>query len=120
MIFLATFLARDWLDVPLERSCMTREQFAEFIHWSTIIWVMGIVNMFSFLPQIVKVWKEHDAQGISVLSLVIIFCIQSAFSAHGFFCYNTVLLVSNGVAACTNLTLISLVLYHRRRVFTEG
>lgn len=87
---------------------MTREKLAEKIHWKFIIWVVGIVNPFFMIPQLWSVWTTHNVSGISVLTLTILFLIQSGFSIHGFFLRDRPLMWSNAAAALvTAITALS-------------
>ena len=95
---------------------MTREQVAEKIRWPMIISLIGIVNGFSFLPQLRDVFTTHAVDGISLTTLVTIFVIQVGFSLQGFFKRDRVLMYSNICGACVNALLITSVLYFSHRL----
>ncbi len=91
---------------------MTREQIAEKICWERIIWIVGIVNPFFMVPQLLKIWETNVTEGISVFTLVILFFIQTGFSAHGFFLRSSPLMLSNFAAAVvTFITVISTIYF---------
>ena len=94
---------------------MTREAFAEYIHWNWYIGFIGFVNIVSLVPQIRQTIRTRKVNEISLMTFVIIFVIQVSFAIEGFFRNSPTILWSNGIAACTNTLLISLVLYFRRK-----
>ena len=79
---------------------MTREQVAEKIRWSTIIWVVGMVNPLFMVPQLYKIWETGTATGVSLITMIILFFLQTGFGLHGFFRRDSMLMVSNALA-CT-------------------
>lgn len=82
---------------------MTREQVAKMIHWPKIIWLVGIVNPMFMLPQLYKIWVVESALSISLLTMTVLFCIQSGFATHGFFLRDRPLCVSNVMAATVTM-----------------
>ncbi|MFZ2555382.1 MAG: hypothetical protein WAZ27_02735 [Minisyncoccia bacterium] len=92
---------------------MTREQLAERIGWSKIIWLVGIANPFFMFPQLVGIWTTGATEGISIITLVMLVILQCGFALHGFFLRDKPLMVSNGAAGLVSLITTLSVLYFR-------
>lgn len=92
---------------------MTREQFAEMIHWSWIIWTFGLINVGAMLPQLVKIARTKRVEGLSLSMFTIYFLIQVAFTLEGFFQRNTMFLVCMGLSATVSASIIGLVMFIR-------
>ncbi len=97
---------------------MTREQFAEMIHWSWIIWSFGLLNVGAMLPQLIKILLTKKVEGLSLSMFSLYFLIQVAFAFEGFFTRNIMLRVCMGFSATVSVAIIGLVLYIR--LTTEG
>lgn len=67
---------------------MTRDLIAKRIHWSFIIWLAGMVNVTAMLPQLFRIVRTHQIQGLSLAMFVLYFLVQVAFSIEGFFTKN--------------------------------
>lgn len=89
---------------------MTREQFAKRIRWPFIIWSAGIVNVSAMLPQLVKIVRTRNVEGLALEMFVIYLCIQVAFCLEGYFRRNRMLMVCLGLSAAVSATIIALVL----------
>jgi uncharacterized protein with PQ loop repeat len=89
---------------------MTREDVARKIHWRTIIWIAGLVNVVAMVPQLIQILITHDVRGLSVGMFAIYFCIQTAFALEGYFTRNRMFMVCLGLSAAVNATVITLVL----------
>jgi len=88
---------------------MTREEFARKIHWTRIIWLIGIVNPFIMAPQLFKMWTTMETAALSFGMLGIITFVQSGFALHGFFIRDKFVFISNVAAAMMSIaTLISI------------
>lgn len=92
---------------------MTREEFSEKIHWRQIIWLIGIINPMFMIPQLVQVVTTQVTDGISVLTLVLLFLVQAGFSSHGFFLRDKPLFISNGIAASVTFLVLVFTLIFR-------
>lgn len=92
---------------------MNREEFAKRIYWARIIWIAGIINPSMMLPQLYQLWSTGIAQGISLGTLGIIIFIQGAFSVHGFFIRDRLVMISNGLA-CIMSALTAIVVFFLR------
>ncbi len=94
---------------------MEREAVAVAIHWTWIMFVVGIINPCFMVPQLVKIWKTTETEGISMITLVLLVLLQAAFSIHGFFIRDTTVMWSSGAAACVSLMVIFSTAYFRRQ-----
>jgi uncharacterized protein with PQ loop repeat len=93
---------------------VTRDLIAKRIHWSFIIWLAGMVNVTAMLPQLVRIIRTGNIEGLSLAMFVLYFLVQVAFSIEGFFKKNRMLLVRMGLSALVSGTIILLVTYLRR------
>lgn len=87
---------------------MSREEAAQKIHWTKIIWVVSIINPLMTLPQLIQLWVTRETAGLSLIFLLILLFVQAGFSTHGFFTRDRFIMISNGIAATmTMLTILS-------------
>jgi len=89
---------------------MTREQFAKTIRWPVIIWSAGIINVTAMLPQLAKIVRTRNVEGLALEMFLIYFGIQVAFCLEGYFTRNKMLMVCLGLSAIVSATIITLVL----------
>ena len=68
----------------------------------------GLCSMASFVPQIVKIWRERDATGVSVRMYIITIVGFVCWTTYGLLSHAWPVAVSNGV--CLVLTATILVL----------
>lgn len=94
---------------------MDREAFAVLVHWPWIMVVVGVINPCFMVPQLIKIWKTSETKGISMITLILLVLLQAAFSIHGFFIRDAVVMWSNGAAACVSLAVVLSTVYFRRR-----
>ena len=92
---------------------MTREEFAKRIRWARIIWIAGIINPCIMLPQLYYLWSTGLTAGISLGTIGIIIFLQGAFSIHGFFIRDRVVMWSNGLA-CLMSIITAVSIYYLR------
>jgi uncharacterized protein with PQ loop repeat len=95
----------------LDLSAMTREEFAQKIRWTGIIWLVSIVNPLMTAPQLLQLWQTRETAGLSMSFLGILFFVQAGFSVHGFFLRDKFVMISNGLAAMMTLLTILSALY---------
>jgi MtN3 and saliva related transmembrane protein len=93
---------------------MTRDLIARRVHWSFIIWLAGMVNVTAMLPQLVRIIRTRNTEGLSLAMFVLYFLVQIAFSIEGFFKKNRMLMVCMGLSAIVSGTIILLVTFLRR------
>jgi|SRR3989344_5431157 len=94
---------------------MTREQFAELIHWTTIIWFIGFVNVVAMLPQLVDIVRTRETRGLSLKMISTYAVIQIAFSIQGYFRRDTMLMVCLGLSALVSLSILVIVMRIRNQ-----
>ena len=91
---------------------MKREEFAKKIRWPAVISVVGIANPCFMIPQLVVILLSGQTEGLSLLTLIILFLVQMGFAAHGFFLRDPTLMLSNSAASLVTLsTTVSTVIY---------
>ncbi len=93
---------------------MQREQLADAIGWTYIIWSFGMLNVAAMLPQVVQIFRTRKVDGLSLGMFFLYLAIQVAFSLHGFFFRDDMLMVSRGLSACVTLSVILLIIKFRR------
>lgn len=98
---------------------MTREQFAQLIHWSWIIWAFGIVNVWAMVPQLRRLLRTHETKGLEPKMFWIYFSVQVALSLEGFFRRNTMLMCCLGLSAGVSMWIIVLIYRYRRAARME-
>jgi uncharacterized protein with PQ loop repeat len=92
---------------------MTRELIAKRVYWSFIIWLAGMVNVTAMLPQLFRIIRTRNIEGLSLAMFVLYFLVQVAFSIEGFFKKNRMLMVCMGLSAVVSGMIIVLVTYLR-------
>jgi uncharacterized protein with PQ loop repeat len=92
---------------------MTREEFAIRINWSRAIWIAGVTNPGLMLPQLYELWETGETAGISLGTLGILVFLQGAFSTHGFFTRDQMIMISNGLACAMSIITALAVTYLR-------
>ena len=95
---------------------MTREIVAQTIHWALIMWIAGLLNPLMIFPQLWKIVRTGDTAGISLGFFVVFLGLQLAFSVHGFFSRDDLVMISNGMAAASTLVTTLATIYYRRRI----
>ncbi len=56
---------------------MTREQFADKIHWQKIIFFIGILNALAVVPQLLQLLKTKVTIGLSIEMLFLFYLSNS-------------------------------------------
>ena len=92
---------------------MTREKFAEKIHWKTIIWLFGLGNVVAMLPQTYQIITTWHVEGLSLGMFITYFVIQVAFSLEGFFSRNKMFMWCLGISSLISAITIGLILFIR-------
>ena len=92
---------------------MTRDEFADRIHWSFIIWTMGIINVGAMLPQLVRLIQTQVTEGLAIQMFVIYAAVQAAFAVEGYFKRSTVLMICMTLSAIISVTVIALIIAYR-------
>jgi MtN3 and saliva related transmembrane protein len=66
----------------------------------------GAVTTFTFLPQVIKTWKEKSAKNISLLMFVIAVTNEIMWIVYGVLLNNWVIILTNSVLMVMALTMI--------------
>ena len=66
----------------------------------------GAVTTFTFLPQVIKTWKEKSAKKISLLMFVIAVTNEIMWIVYGILLNNWVIILTNSVLMVMALTMI--------------
>jgi len=90
-----------------------REEVAQKIHWTSIIWLVSIVNPLMTAPQLWQIWQTGQTAGLSLVFLFILLFVQGGFSLHGFFTRDRFIMGSNGLAATMTLLTVLSAFYFR-------
>ncbi len=94
---------------------------AEFVanYWPWIIGTLGVLNPCFMLPQLYKIWSSRKADDVSLAMLGLLMLIQYAFSLHGYFIGDNLLLMSNLAAGTvTVITALSVLHFAKRTAST--
>ena len=71
----------------------------------------GAVTAFTFLPQVVKTWKEKSAKNVSLMMFIIAFVNEVMWIAYGVLSNNWVIISTNVVM----ITMCSLMIFLKLR-----
>jgi len=92
---------------------MTREEFSQKIGWPTIIWILGLINVGTMLPQLWQIIATHKTEGISLTFFSLACFMQSAYGLHGYFTKDKMLMWTMFLSAGVTATIIGTVWYLR-------
>lgn len=92
---------------------MTRERFAELIHWPKIFWLVGIVNIGAMLPQLYQIIVTRNVEALSLGMFAIYFVVQIGFGLQGYFRRDRTLLICMALSALVSAAIIVLTLMFR-------
>jgi MtN3 and saliva related transmembrane protein len=68
----------------------------------------GAVTTLTFLPQVIKTWKEKSAKDISLMMFVIAAINEVMWIAYGILIDNWVIILTNAIVLAMSLTMIYL------------
>jgi len=68
----------------------------------------GAVTAFTFLPQVVKTWKEKSAKDVSLWMFVIAFINEIMWLVYGIMIHNWVIILTNAVMLVMSAIMIGL------------
>ena len=74
-----------------------------------------IVNCIQLIPQLYKTYITKSAKDLSIYSLLLILATNLLWLLHGYFTFDSSLLVASSIALAINMSLFVLVLYERRK-----
>lgn len=77
-------------------------------------YVAGAITALTFLPQVIKTWREKSAKDISLLMFVIAAVNEIMWIVYGAMLENWVIILTNSVVLVMSLTMIFLKLRYNR------
>lgn len=93
---------------------MTREEFAEKIHWPVFMWFVSIVNMTSMCPQLWQIITTRKTDGLSLSMFFIVLFIQVSFGFEFYFARKKIMTLLMIGAALVSFSIISAIIYLRK------
>ena len=81
----------------------------------TLGYIAGAITALTFLPQVVKTWKEKSAKDISLLMFLIAATNEILWIIYGALLDNWVIILTNSVILVMSLTMIYLKLRYNRK-----
>lgn len=82
--------------------------------------VAGICSTSSFVPQVIKVWREGDTQAISKKMYLVTVTAFSLWTVYGFLIGSLPIIVFNLLSLALSATILIAKLRHRRRRQAAG
>ncbi|PZR28066.1 MAG: hypothetical protein DI535_07855 [Citrobacter freundii] len=77
-------------------------------------YVAGAITALTFLPQVIKTWREKSAKDISLLMFLIAAVNEIMWIVYGALLENWVIILTNSVVLAMSLTMIFLKLRYNR------
>ena len=74
----------------------------------------GAVTSLTFLPQVVKTWKEKSAKDVSLMMFIIAAINEVMWIVYGALLNNWVIILTNSIVLAMSLTMIYLKLRYNR------
>lgn len=74
----------------------------------------GAITSLTFLPQVVKTWKEKSAKDVSLLMFIIAAINEVMWIVYGALLDNWVIILTNAIVLAMSLTMIYLKLSYNR------
>ena len=88
---------------------MTREMIAAQLYWPYVACAAGTINAGAMIPQIVKLLRTRQTEGVSVAMFWIYFIVQMTFAIDGYFHHDDILMWSLTAAAAVSASNLFLV-----------
>jgi MtN3 and saliva related transmembrane protein len=83
--------------------------------WATALGtVAGILSTSSFVPQVIKAWREGNTEGISKKMYCVTVSAFTLWTAYGFLVGSLPLIVFNALSLVLSTTILALKLRNRR------
>jgi MtN3 and saliva related transmembrane protein len=73
----------------------------------------GAITSLTFLPQVIKTWKEKSAKDVSLLMFIIAAINEVMWIAYGALLNNWVIILTNAIVLAMSLTMIYLKLRYK-------
>ena len=70
-------------------------------------YIAGAITTFTFLPQVIKTWKENSAKDISILMFVIAAVNEILWIIYGVMEDSLVIILTNAILLCMALLMIT-------------
>ena len=83
--------------------------------WTIIGVSAATLTMFSFIPQIIKVFKNKSAKDVSAATLLQLSLGVSLWIAYGIYLKDTIIITANSITLMTLIILLSLYFNYGRR-----
>jgi len=74
----------------------------------------GAITSLTFLPQVIKTWKERSAKDVSLLMFIIAAINEVMWIIYGVLLDNWVIILTNSIVLAMSLTMISLKLRYSK------
>lgn len=78
------------------------------LFWEFIGITAAVLTMFSFVPQIIKVWKNKSAKDVSLLMILQLSLGVSLWIVYGVHLKNTTIIAANSITLLSLFILLSL------------
>ena len=75
----------------------------------------GAITSLTFLPQVVKTWKEKSAKDVSLLMFIIAAVNEAMWIGYGILKNDWVIILTNSVIICLSLVMIFLKLRYGKK-----
>ena len=75
----------------------------------------AVFTTIAFVPQVLKIWKNRDASGVSVTMYVIMFIGICIWFCYGILIDSIAVITANGVSGILQMFIIVFALIHRKR-----
>jgi len=75
----------------------------------------SVFTAISLVPQLVKVYKEKEAQNVSLGMLLVLFCGLALWIVYGFLKNDYIIIVSNMVSMLVNISLALLSIKYKKK-----
>ena len=77
-------------------------------------YVAGAITTLTFLPQVIKTWKERSAKDVSLMMFIIAAVNEVLWITYGVMLDNWVIIITNSIVLAMSLTMIALKLKYSR------
>ena len=75
----------------------------------------AVFTTIAFVPQVLKIWKNRDASGVSVTMYVIMFIWICIWFCYGILIDSIAVITANGVSGILQMFIIAFALIHRKK-----
>ena len=75
----------------------------------------AVFTTIAFVPQVLKIWKNRDASGVSVTMYVIMFIVICIWFCYGILIDSIAVITANGVSGILQMFIIAFALIHRKK-----